>query len=88
MLDGRAPAQPRWPVLHDLPDSIRPTISIGAAEMLPEDDDFDALRQRADAAMYRAKDTGRNRVVGAGSVVQERGAPRGTAATTGGFASR
>jgi diguanylate cyclase (GGDEF)-like protein len=76
-------------ILQDLPDSIRPTISIGAAEMLPEDGDFDALRQRADEAMYRAKETGRNRVVGAGVVVQERGAPLGTAATAaGGFASR
>jgi len=76
--------------LADVPEDIRPTISIGAAEMLGEDGDFDALRQRADEAMYRAKQSGRNRVIGAGTVVQERGAPAGTAATAagGGFASR
>jgi diguanylate cyclase (GGDEF)-like protein len=72
--------------LADLPDSIHPTISIGAAEMQPEDSDFDALKQRADEAMYRAKETGRNRVIGAGTLVQERGAPIGTTATAGGGA--
>ena len=77
--------------LVDVPEDIRPTISIGAAEMTPDDADFDALKQRADEAMYRAKEAGRNRVVGAGSLVQERGAPSGAAATTAagaGFASR
>ena len=68
--------------LVDVADDIRPTISIGAAEMTPDDADFDGLKQRADEAMYRAKETGRNRVVGAGSFAQERGAPSGAAATT------
>jgi diguanylate cyclase (GGDEF)-like protein len=76
--------------LTDLPEDIQVTISIGAAEMLPEDGDFDALKQRADEAMYRAKESGRNRVVSSGAVGQERGAPLGTAATAAGagFASR
>jgi len=68
--------------LVDLPEDIHPTISIGAAEMTPDDADFDGLKQRADEAMYRAKESGRNRVVGAGSFAQERGAPTGAAATT------
>jgi diguanylate cyclase (GGDEF)-like protein len=78
-------------VLADLPSGIRTTISIGAAEMVPEDGDFDALKQRADEAMYRAKDAGRNRVIGASNGAQERGAPAGAgaaAATGAGFASR
>jgi diguanylate cyclase (GGDEF)-like protein len=77
--------------LADVPESICPTISIGAAEMTPEDADFDALKQRADEAMYKAKEAGRNRVVGAGSFDQERGAATGAAASTAagaGFASR
>ena len=77
--------------LVDVPEDIRPTISIGAAEMTPDDADFDALKQRADEAMYRAKEAGRNRVVGAGSFGQERGATVGAAATTAagaGLASR
>jgi diguanylate cyclase (GGDEF)-like protein len=77
--------------LVDVPENIRPTISIGAAEMTLDDADFDVLKQRADEAMYRAKEAGRNRVIGAGAVGQELGAPIGAAATTeagAGFASR
>ena len=38
------------------------TVSIGVAQAKPEDHDVEALVKRADAALYRAKDTGRNRV--------------------------
>ena len=38
------------------------TISIGVASLRPEDASFDALLQRADQALYRAKQNGRNRV--------------------------
>ncbi|HET9189022.1 MAG TPA: tetratricopeptide repeat-containing diguanylate cyclase [Rudaea sp.] len=51
----------------DLPGSVRATISIGVAEMLPHDRDVSALVERADAALYRAKALGRNRVVSADS---------------------
>ena len=40
------------------------TVSIGVACSEHADDDAEALIQRADAAMYEAKHTGRNRVVG------------------------
>jgi diguanylate cyclase (GGDEF)-like protein len=42
--------------------TIRVTISIGMAEMTP-DQDMAALIADADAALYKAKETGRNRVV-------------------------
>jgi diguanylate cyclase (GGDEF)-like protein len=39
------------------------TVSIGVATNLPEDgDDPEVMLQRADAALYRAKHAGRNRV--------------------------
>ncbi|MBK7971820.1 MAG: GGDEF domain-containing protein [Deltaproteobacteria bacterium] len=38
------------------------TLSAGCAELAPDDPDFDALLRRADAALYRAKRAGRNRV--------------------------
>lgn len=44
-------------IYHDVPLSI--TISLGVAEMIP-DDTFDSLIKRADDAMYRAKQAGRN----------------------------
>ena len=53
--------------IADLPGSVRATISIGVAEMLPHDRDVSALVERADAALYRAKALGRNRVVSADS---------------------
>jgi diguanylate cyclase (GGDEF)-like protein len=74
--------------LADVPTGVSATISIGASEMLPEDTDFDSLKQRADEAMYRAKEAGRNRVVSAWNGTQERGASgatgTGAAAATGG----
>jgi diguanylate cyclase (GGDEF)-like protein/PAS domain S-box-containing protein len=39
------------------------TVSIGVAAFSTADDDMDALISRADAALYRAKNEGRNRVV-------------------------
>jgi diguanylate cyclase (GGDEF)-like protein len=68
--------------IAELPDHLRVSISIGVAEALPHDRDIDALIERADAALYRAKALGRNRVVRADA--QERGAATGAAAATGG----
>ncbi|MEW6647926.1 MAG: GGDEF domain-containing protein [Pseudomonadota bacterium] len=39
------------------------TVSIGIAEILPTDSRIDAPLTRADAALYRAKESGRNRTV-------------------------
>ncbi|QDG49632.1 diguanylate cyclase [Persicimonas caeni] len=38
------------------------TISLGVAELTPADEDVDSLLNRADEALYRAKEGGRNRV--------------------------
>lgn len=53
--------------IAELPSSLRVSISIGVAEMLPHDRDISSLIERADAALYRAKAMGRNRVVSADS---------------------
>lgn len=42
---------------------IRVTVSIGIAELTPEDKSFMALLDRADQALYKAKQSGRNQVV-------------------------
>lgn len=42
---------------------IRFTISIGVAILSSKDKDLDAIMRRADKALYRAKDAGRNQVV-------------------------
>ncbi|MDE1885083.1 MAG: GGDEF domain-containing protein [Xanthomonadaceae bacterium] len=68
--------------IPDLPEHLRVSISIGVAEMLPHDRDVATLIERADAALYRAKALGRNRVVSADAY--ERGAAAGAAAATGG----
>lgn len=46
---------------------IHSTISVGAAEVTAEDTSFDDLLRRADQMMYKAKESGRNRVVAARS---------------------
>lgn len=43
--------------------AVRITVTIGIAQLLPDDHDLNALIQRADAALYRGKEAGRNRVV-------------------------
>lgn len=42
---------------------IKYTLSIGVATLLGEDDSLDAMMQRADEALYKAKQSGRNQVV-------------------------
>jgi len=42
--------------------TIRITATIGVTQMLPADQDFNDMMQRADAALYRGKEAGRNRV--------------------------
>lgn len=42
--------------------AIKITATIGISQLLPNDPDFNAVIQRADAALYRGKAAGRNRV--------------------------
>jgi diguanylate cyclase (GGDEF)-like protein len=39
------------------------TVSLGVASVIPEDDDFEKIIELADIALYRAKNSGRNKVV-------------------------
>jgi diguanylate cyclase (GGDEF)-like protein len=74
--------------LEDLPAGLRTTISIGVAQMTSRDSGFADLEQRADLALYRAKSSGRNRVVGADAALDQElgtaGAAAPAAAATGG----
>ena len=49
----------------DIDPDLRLSVSIGIAELRPEDKDLQALCERADSALYAAKDGGRNRMVAA-----------------------
>ena len=49
--------------LDDVAPGLRVTISLGVAQMRDGDTDFASVLARADSAMYRAKQSGRNRVV-------------------------
>jgi diguanylate cyclase (GGDEF)-like protein len=49
-------------VIGQLQQVIKVTISIGVAELVPEDADSMTLLNKADEALYRAKQNGRNRV--------------------------
>ena len=42
--------------------AVRFTVSIGLAMFKEEDDTLDTILERADAALYRAKENGRNRI--------------------------
>ena len=49
-------------IVHAASSEGRMTVSIGVASVLPGDDDVEQMLRRADAALYRAKAAGRNRV--------------------------
>lgn len=46
-------------------EALKVTISVGCAEMAPDEDGIDAALKRADQALYQAKHGGRDRVVAA-----------------------
>jgi diguanylate cyclase (GGDEF)-like protein len=48
--------------LSDIAEDLGVTISLGLAMLRPQDDGLHDVIDRADAALYRAKDAGRNRV--------------------------
>lgn len=48
--------------LDDLAADLRVTVSLGVGSRRPDDDLLESLVRRADRALYRAKDSGRNRV--------------------------
>jgi diguanylate cyclase (GGDEF)-like protein len=45
------------------PEGINLTVSIGVAELAPDDKDFEDILKRSDLALYEAKQQGRNRIV-------------------------
>ena len=49
-------------IVHAASPEGRMTVSIGVASVQPGDDDVEQMLRRADAALYRAKAAGRNRV--------------------------
>ena len=49
-------------IVHAASSEGRMTVSIGVASLQPGDDDAEQMLRRADAALYRAKAAGRNRV--------------------------
>ena len=49
-------------IVHAASSEGRMTVSIGVASLQPGDDDAEKMLRRADAALYRAKAAGRNRV--------------------------
>ena len=49
-------------IIHAASPEGRMTVSIGVASLLPDDEDAEQMLRRADAALYRAKAAGRNRV--------------------------
>ena len=59
---GFAAGESPWPG-----GGLTATVSIGVALYDPQADSFDTLMERADEALYRAKDAGRNQLVMAGT---------------------
>ena len=49
--------------IHQMSRSVKVTVSIGVASRLPGDALASAVLKRADVALYRAKELGRNQVV-------------------------
>ncbi|MNQ67497.1 putative diguanylate cyclase YdaM [compost metagenome] len=49
--------------IEGVPEDHPIRVSIGCAQYRPQDDNLGELIRRADEAMYKAKQTGRNRVV-------------------------
>lgn len=49
-------------IVHAASPAGRMTVSIGIATLQPDDDDAERMLRRADAALYRAKSAGRDRV--------------------------
>ena len=50
-------------IVQHLTHEISVTISIGISEITPEDINYESVIKRADVALYKAKNTGRNKVV-------------------------